>query len=303
MGRVHKPSVLFTMTQVLFFLTPFSLSGCVVDAVCYGPSDCSDKSRCEEGRCVDISCSRTAQCRDGEVCNKTLGLCQEACPRGDTPLDCPEGTVSVEDAFCIDTYEASRPDATATHEGEDSARATSRPGVIPWQATNDRATSRPGVIPWQATNDEAQAACSAASKDLCTEREWGCACRGPGQTVYAYGDTYEPETCNGIDTFCFCDGACATHETCPFAGCYHECRAAFHLMPTGESSGCKSPYGAYDLNGNVWEHVKGGNPMRVRGGAYNCGDSETLHRCDYVPGDWAPSARGFRCCWRPLEAS
>jgi len=35
-----------------------------------------------------------------------------------------------------------------------------------------------------------------------------------------------------------------------------------------------------------------------RGGAFNCGDSETLHRCDY-DADWGLTARGFRCCKFP----
>ncbi|PIE17800.1 MAG: hypothetical protein CSA65_07830 [Proteobacteria bacterium] len=191
--------------------------------------------------------------------------------------------VSVGDAYCVDRYEASRPDATATDSGSDESRATSRAGVLPWETTNA----------------SAEAACRAAGKALCTAQQWQCACEGAAKTTYSYGDSYEPKTCNGIDTFCSCDKACSTLPECPFAGCYHQCGADFHLLPTGSMAGCVSPEGAFDLNGNVWEHVRGGSAKTVRGGAFNCGNSLKLHRCDYIPGDWAPSARGFRCCLIP----
>jgi hypothetical protein len=45
----------------------------------------------------------------------------------------------------------------------------------------------------------------------------------------------------------------------------------------------------------VWELVDDGTPQgHFRGGAYNCIDSETLHRCDYVGTNIL--AKGFRCC-------
>jgi len=47
--------------------------------------------------------------------------------------------------------------------------------------------------------------------------------------------------------------------------------------------------------------VAGGSDMTVRGGAFNCNDSAALHKCAYVPGNWTPSARGFRCCLTPAS--
>jgi formylglycine-generating enzyme required for sulfatase activity len=133
-----------------------------------------------------------------------------------------------------------------------------------------------------ASNAEAGQACAAAGKRLCDEAEWFIACQGTAGTVYGYGDTYEPATCNGLETF----GA-----------------GLFHLLPTGILAACRSDYGAYDLNGNVWEHVAGGSRYTVRGGAYNCGNSELYHRCDYIPTNWTPSAQGFRCCAAILPAA
>jgi hypothetical protein len=172
---------------------------------------------------------------------------------------CPPLMASVGD-FCIDLYEASRGDATATSAGSDGTQAYSSAGVLPWQV---------------ASNAEAAGACAAAGKRLCSPAEWQIACEGPDQTTYAYGDRYSATTCNGIDTF-------ANYN--------------FHLTATGSFPGCTNAWGVFDMNGNVWEHVAGGTDLTVRGGAYNCSDSVTYHRCDYVPTTWSPSAKGFRCC-------
>jgi formylglycine-generating enzyme required for sulfatase activity len=171
--------------------------------------------------------------------------------------------VKVAGAFCMDRFEASREDATATRAGTQAGRALSRENVLPWQVTS---------------HDQARAACQASGKDLCTPGQWLLGCQGSRRTVYGYGDAYNPTTCNGIDSFG---------------------RGGFHLLPTGALASCQSDWGAYDLNGNVWEYTLGGAASEVRGGAYNCSDSVQFHRCDYVPLTWTPSALGFRCCLLP----
>ena len=223
-------------------------------ADCRVDGDCEDNFRCDKGRCVSV-----------------------------VPLHCPAGMVSIESQFCIDIYEASRPDATDKSYGFDTSVAVSRPGVMPWMVSD---------------NQTASEACRAAGKSLCTEDQWYRACSGPSNSVYAYGNDYEPLVCNGIDTFCDCgeDTRCQDMDPCPFPGCHYECGGSFTLEPTGSFPDCTNGYGVSDMNGNLWEHVLGGDETRIRGGAFNCADSETLHRCDYIPGTWKPSARGFRCC-------
>ena len=190
------------------------------------------------------------------------------------PPICPSGMVVVAGQFCMDIWEASRPDATDQSFGVDTSMAASQPGVKPWPI---------------GSNQEAETACDNAGKRLCTPDEWFTACIGPALTDYPYGNTYEPETCNGIDTYCTCpDGS-------HYAGCYDDCGADFHLTLTGELPGCTNGYGVFDISGNLWEHTAGGDDTTVRGGAYNCAHSDDWHRCDYVPG-WTPSALGFRCC-------
>jgi sulfatase modifying factor 1 len=244
--------------KVLVVLLATSLVAACVREHCYADSDCASPQLCTSGVCAIPECGETLPCGAGLEC--VANHCQ---PIARQPLACPAGMVSVADAFCADTYEASRPDATATGAGNDGSRAVSAAGVLPWQV---------------ADNATAERACGAAGKRLCSADEWHLACTGPDGTVYSYGDAYQPTMCNGIDAFG---------------------RSSFRLAPTGAFAGCTNAWGLFDINGNLWEHVAGGNDTTVRGGAYNCNDSAALHKCDYVPGNWTPSARGFRCCLTP----
>jgi len=195
---------------------------------------------------------------------------------------CPADMVLIGDRYCIDRYEASRPDATMASAGVDNSRSTSRPQVIPWS---------------NSSLADAAGACLAAGKRLCTSLEWETACRGTDVTAYSYGDAYDPTACNGIDAFCNCGpgSACETEQTCPFAHCYGTCGANFHPVATSSFARCTNGYGVMDINGNLWERVEGGSG---RGGAYNCTDSENLHQCGYVAswGSQALNNFGFRCC-------
>jgi sulfatase modifying factor 1 len=298
----------FAVVRPFFLTFLFGLlataEACFVDSACFSDADCPDKSWCDiphgstSGKCKPM-CFKNADCPEGFYCELTLNRCQKAecrtseeCPEGfmcrngwctaESPLKCPDGMVPVERQFCVDIYEASRPDADAELPGVDGSMAVSRVGVIPWRVKD---------------NAEADAACAAAGKRLCTEDEWYQACIGPNGTVYGYGDTYDPLICNGIDTFCYCDKeSCQNRDPCPFPHCYQVCGAALELLPTGAFPDCRNGYGIFDINGNVWEHVMGGDETRIRGGAFNCLDSVEYHRCDYIPGTWTPAARGFRCC-------
>jgi len=252
---MNRPLVGVSLAILLAFI------GCVEER-CTTNQDCPFPRICDAGgRCV-YECSEDPQCGSGFTCEG-----HRCVPSRQRDIECPQDMVPVSNLFCVDRYEASRPDATSTSAGTVSTVAVSMPGVLPWEVDDDNAAARE--------------ACAAAGKRLCSPFEWELACRGPAGTIYGYGSKYAPDTCNGLDTF----GA-----------------GGVTLLPTGALGGCVNGWGAMDMNGNLWEHVAEGDGETVRGGAYNCLDSMTLHRCDYVPRTWVPSALGFRCCLAPEGA-
>ncbi|MBU1220392.1 formylglycine-generating enzyme family protein [Myxococcota bacterium] len=259
----------------------------------------NSESACENGKCVILSCLDDCQDLNGEksdgceyCCTPTAGGV-EICDNIDNDCNglvdegllcsCPENMVLIDSLYCIDIYEASRPDATAANAGIDNSRCQSVAGVKPWA---------------NVSLQDASDACIASGKRLCTPEEWEKVCRGPNVTEYSYGNDYDTQICNGIDTYCYCGegSSCESVTECPFAHCFHTCGASFHPEITGLFPNCTNGYGVYDITGNLWERVQGG---AGRGGAYNCSNSEILHKCSYVA-DWGTDARtnfGFRCCY------
>ncbi|MFH1464748.1 MAG: SUMF1/EgtB/PvdO family nonheme iron enzyme [Pseudomonadota bacterium] len=269
--------------------------GCLVQERCAEDRDCLDGQTCDlaTGACGEGECQEDADC--GGVPFTCEGhRCVEDC--SEEVLDCPAGMVSICGAYCVDIYEASRPDATATDAGTDGSRAVSQEGVMPWYSNDATAGMNPQI---------AAAACAAAGKRLCTPQEWELVCATTERLSYSYGDDYSPPICNGIDTFCDCDGDGEPDGDAAYPGCRAECDTDFHPTPTGAFLGCTNAYGVFDINGNVWEVVDTDDGyVHYRGGAFNCSNSELLHRCDYdgVESGNFPSAKGFRCCADGAEA-
>ena len=266
--RITKPAkCLFLILGILFVSTFGCLlwtGGCLVDQKCFQNEDCEHPRICDnKGQCV-YECLNDSDCGSGFKCD------DHQCVLGGSssePLDCPEGMVSIQNAFCMDIYEASRQDATNESEGSDGSIATSMPNVMPWKEKN---------------LDVARQACEAAGKKVCTSTQWSYVCHGTNDSTYVYGNDYDPNTCNGIDAF-----GSGKH----------------HLAPTGSFPDCTNTFGVFDINGNLWEQVLDGDLENVRGGAYNCSNSAKLHQCDFIPQTWVPSAIGFRCCKTPDEST
>ena len=263
------------------------LGSCMVDEVCYDADDCSGGRICDrqQGECVQpqFECVRREDCADGFRCD--AGDCV---PDSTGPLVCRDGMVAVGDAYCIDQYEASRPDATATDAGQDTSHAASRPGVLPWSVNP---VSRPAV-------ETFAAACERAGKHLCSRDEWYGACAGTTGTVYSFGNVFDRETCNCVDTYC--DDYCQelAIEPCPVGPDCGYVFGSFRVMPTGSLPTCVDEYGAYDVNGNVWEVVTSDRDFEVRGGAFNCAGASERLKCTFNAG-WAQLYAGFRCCSGP----
>ena len=270
--------------------------GCLSDCSLH-VNVCGDDIVCPPEECDD------GGLEDGDGCSaQCINESVQPCPPDMVfvPAAPAQGVAA---AFCMDRYEASRQDATAVSMGADVSIAVSQPGVQPWWENPFNVTKL------QLFED----ACQAAGKHLCEEDEWLHSCAGTAETVYVFGDVFDKDVCNCVDTWC--DTYCQDHGIDPvvdYDGCgyslyysYPAFGAPFKPTPTGTMPGCVNEFGAYDVNGNVWEIVPDdpaespmGWPFQVRGGAFNCGGASTRLQCTFEA-NWTSLYAGFRCCRDP----
>lgn len=123
--------------------------------------------------------------------------------------------------------------------------------------------------------------------------EWYSACSGMGENEYAYGDTYEIETCNaGPDTY---DYDVPPEPVGSFADCH----------------GSEPPFdGIFDMSGNVGEWIDacddGSGVAPYCWEASGGSNSRSLSSCQastYAPWNDVWWYKGFRCCWGPTGSS
>jgi serine/threonine protein kinase len=135
--------------------------------------------------------------------------------------------------------------------------------------------NKPGAKPAvRVTWDKASEACTSIGKRLCTAEEWEKACKGPGNTIYAYADEYN-ETCGA------------------------EPGGEYTL---GDRKDCVSSYGVYDLSGGLREwtetaHPQASNRKMVKGNVRS--NSMRGTRCAFAVDEnqgFSEATLGFRCC-------
>lgn len=146
---------------------------------------------------------------------------------------------------------------------------------------------------------DAEAFCAWAGKRLCSgdwgsaglndpsRSEWYDACSDGGAHDYPYAGNYQPEACND---------AARTATGCNGGSC--------STVVAGSLTLCVTPFGAFDLSGNVAEwasecgsitgasdscHVRGGG-IDTPGGSAQCGVAGDRRR------DFVSKTVGFRCC-------
>lgn len=206
---------------------------------------------------------------------------------GAPPAPCRVGMVAVRDEVgdvmvCIDAFEASIDDAEGALLGNlDQGSA--------WPDGSTTATPRSVIgaspvvlVSWY----QAAALCLNADKYLCSTAEWVDGCdglAGAGGQPFPWGAEADDTACVTLTD----DGQQQWDQQ----------------RPTGSLETCRSPAGAYDMAGNVWEWVDpGAYPSTDKvGGSYYSGGGN--YGCAATPvSDHPPEfigTIGFRCCATP----
>ena len=235
---------------------------------------------------------------------------------GDRPLPtnglCPPDMASVDDAYCVDRYEARLIEILPNGEerpwkaflpvddGKEGNGAHSRVAV--------RAVSEPGVHP-QAYISEMQAkdACARSGKRLCKPAEWRKACMGPDKSTYGYGNNEEPKRCNtqGKSPISMVFGGQAAEGEGLFTWNKMN-NELLNQLPgtlarTGEYEDCANGYGIHDMVGNLHEWVD--DPEGTFLGGYYQDTHLNGDGCQYrtmAHAAWYHDySTGFRCCADP----
>ena len=125
------------------------------------------------------------------------------------------------------------------------------------------------------SQEQAEELCKQAGKHLCSIDEWQAACRGKDKTRFSYGDGYKQNKCD-------------TNTKA--------------MKRSGRKEQCRSWFGMYDMNGNLWEWTSTKskdhpNMFLVAGGAWNTNNESkcTDSKFSFYPQNQYPSV-GFRCC-------
>jgi formylglycine-generating enzyme len=212
---------------------------------------------------------------------------------------CATGMARIK-SYCIDRYEA-----YVVELDEDGQESPHSP-YTPVEGLKVRAKVAAGVVP-QGYISQVQAAqaCQSAGKRLCSAPEFSLACRGPNANAsYPYGGTRRQRgKCNEGK------GSAVTEvfgRQAPFDGTLMNDprlnRWSGGLAKTGAYAGSVSPFGVFDLVGNLHEwgaEVAPNGHGYFRGGFY--GDAEINGPgCNYVTKAHAAAyhdySTGFRCC-------
>ena len=149
---------------------------------------------------------------------------------------------------------------------------------------------------------DARKLCEDTGKRLCTEEEFNFACEGEAMLPYTYGYERDATKCNIDKPY-----RKREHKLFKYASCMKrpQCKAELEKLdqrlPTGSMPACVSPFGVYDLNGNINEWVfrpkeKPPNRSGLKGGWWGpvrgrCRPTVGFHHEE----DYGYE-EGFRCC-------
>jgi len=149
---------------------------------------------------------------------------------------------------------------------------------------------------------DAKKLCEEKGKRLCTESEYNFACEGEAMLPYTYGYERDPTACNIDKPYRKREKSLKKYARCmKNPQCKAELERLDQRLPTGSMERCVSPFGVYDLNGNINEWVvrpkkKYPNRSGLKGGWWGpvrgrCRPTVGFHKED----DYGYE-EGFRCC-------
>jgi hypothetical protein len=151
---------------------------------------------------------------------------------------------------------------------------------------------------------EARDACKVEGKRLCTEDEWTFACEGEEARPYPNGYVRDPDAClNDRPWKQFNDRALFPRSG---ENAKQELDRLWQGQPSGARDLCKSPFGVYDMTGNVDEwtrsSVSGERPSVLKGGYWGpvrtrCRPATKAHDEQHIF-----YQQGFRCCSDPTTS-
>ena len=165
-----------------------------------------------------------------------------------------------------------------------------------YEYPNEEGTKPVVAVTWE----EAKASCTEQGKRLCKAEEWTMACEGPERLPHPYGFERDATACNLDRPYIMPDDQAYKNPKTRAA----EVSRLSQSEPSGARPRCVSPYGVYDMTGNVDEWVLNENGS-IMGPEYESGLkggywAPVRNRCRPMTTDhnrWHSGYQiGFRCC-------
>jgi formylglycine-generating enzyme required for sulfatase activity len=164
--------------------------------------------------------------------------------------------------------------------------------------------NEPGAIPTVMVSwYEARRLCEVQGKRLCGDDEWTLACEGPERLPYPYGWTRDRTACNIDHRWIRPDDEILGSDTASPAQIQGEVDRLSKRIASGSMPRCRSPYGVFDMTGNVDEWVVNVTlAAKPYASAFKGGHwvSGARNRCRPVTATHDEKtvyyAEGFRCC-------
>lgn len=149
---------------------------------------------------------------------------------------------------------------------------------------------------------DAKKTCEGLGKRLCTEDEFNFACEGPEMLPYTYGYVRDPSKCSIDKEYRKRKKKLFRYEKCmQRPACKAHLAELDQRLPAGSLPSCVSPFGVYDMNGNIneWVEIPGQKyPDRsgLKGGWWGPVRGRCRPTVDFHKEDDYGYEEGFRCC-------